>query len=77
MVPPLPIIKVDVLSALEIACSGKIVESNVSDASELVCWCKGVKLATSDASELVLLRGDDVLEVNLKTKTDILQLFEG
>ena len=75
--PPSPVIKVNTLSASEIAHSGKIVELNVSDASELVHWCKGVKLATSDASELVRSRGDDALEVNLNTKTDILQLFEG
>ena len=72
-----PVIKVDALSALEIVRSGKIVELNVSDASELAHWCKGVKLAASDASELVRSRGDDVLEVNLNMKTDILQLFEG
>ena len=77
MVPPSPVINVDALSASEIVRSGKIVELNVSDASELARWCKGVKLATSDASELVRSRGDDALEVNLKTKTDILQLFEG
>ena len=75
--PPSPIIKVDALSASEIACSGKIVELNVPDTSELAHWCKGVKLAASDASELVCSRGDDALEVNLNTKTDILQLFEG
>ena len=72
-----PVIKVDTLSASEIVRSGKIVELNVSDTSELARWCKGVKLATSDALELVCSRGDDMLEVNLNMKTDILQLFEG
>ena len=76
MVHPSPIIKVDVLSASEIARSGKIVELNVSDVLELGHWCKGVKLAASDALELVCLRGDDTLEVNLNTKTDILQLLK-